>query len=172
MTSSWNQAMLTLILHNEALVHNREGRPDRYLWLYKTGPLPFSQFPATPSESKTRDGIYLSCILISVAMSWQILKTGTKSQFRLKSIANSINKTVLITATISRYLCLNISKLRNDEMASCLKKLGIELLVFINPKQLLHSCSSMDKAQYCVSSNLTHWDQDNLIAILQTTFSN
>ena len=76
---------------------------------------------------------------------------------------------VLFTATISRY----ILKLRNDEMASCLQKLGIELLVFINPKRyyiLVVQC--MDKAQYCVSSNLTHWDQDNLTAILQTTFSN
>ena len=30
----------------------------------------------------------------------------------------------------------------------------------------------MDKAQYYVSLNLTHWDQNNLTAILQTTFSN
>ena len=42
---------------------------------------------------------------------------------------------MLFTATICRYLCLNISKLRNDEMASCFKKLGIDLLVFINPKR-------------------------------------
>ena len=136
MTSPWNQPMLTLILHKEASVHNREDHPGGYLWLYKTGPLPYSQFPAIPSEiGRHVDGIYLSCILISVAMSWQILETGTKSQFRPKNITNSINKTVLITATISRYLCLNISKLRNHEMASCLKKLWIELLVFINPKR-------------------------------------
>ena len=83
-----------------------------------------------------------------------------------------LNKTVLITATISRYLCLNILKLRNDEMASCLKKTWDWATYIHKSVALLHSCSSMDKAQYCVSSNLTHWDQDNLTAILQTTFSN
>ena len=37
---------------------------------------------------------------------------------------------------------------------------------------LLRSFRSMDMAKYCFSSNLTHWGQDNLTAILQTTFSN
>ena len=78
---------------------------------------------------------------------------------------------VLITATISRYLCLNISKLRNDEMTSCYETRDRATCVH-KSETLLHSCSSMDKAQYCVSSNLTHCDQDNLAAILQTTFSN
>ena len=67
---------------------------------------------------------------------------------------------------------LNLSKLRNDEMVTCLKKARNWATCVHKSEALLHSCSSMDKAQYCVSSNLTHWDQDNLTAILQTTFSN
>ena len=66
---------LTLILHNEALVHNRECHPGGHLWLYKTGPLPVHQFPATPSEIEhayTESAYHLSSYQLQCTISVQI----------------------------------------------------------------------------------------------------
>ena len=66
-----------------------------------------------------------------------------------KNISNSINEPVLVPATISRYLCLSISKWRN---VLVFKNLGIELPVFINPnryyvpvvQRIMHSTVSIE----------------------------
>ena len=51
----WRHHEISLCQHWSCIMRHqyttdREGHPAGYLWLYQTGPLPFSQFPATSSE--------------------------------------------------------------------------------------------------------------------------
>ena len=99
-------------------------RPGGYLWLYKTAPFHLVNSLQPLRKSKTRRrNLPVICPHISCNVLTDT-EDGNQESVSPQNIANSINKTVLITATISRYLCFNILKLRNEEMASCLTHRG------------------------------------------------